>query len=162
MLSHFKGHAMGGFGGALKNMSIGVCSASGKTWVHSAGKTKDVATIWKNTAPQDDFIEAMAEADKSVIEYMKGNILYINVVNNLSVDCDCDSNPEAPCMADIGILASTDPVALDKACLDLIYNSKDPGRDHLIERIETRNGGHIIDYAEQIGVGSKEYELVEM
>lgn len=162
MLSHFKGHAMGGFGGALKNMSIGVCSASGKTWLHSAGKVKDPAVIWKNTAPQDDFLESMAEADKSVIEYMKGNILYINVVNNLSVDCDCDSNPEAPCMADIGILASTDPVALDKACLDLIYKSNDPGKEHMIERIETRNGAHTIDYAEQIGVGSKEYELIEM
>jgi len=162
MLSHFKGHAMGGFGGALKNMSIGVCSASGKTWLHSAGKVKDPAVIWKNTAPQDDFLESMAEADKSVIEYMKGNILYINVVNNLSVDCDCDSNPEEPCMADIGILASTDPVALDQACLDLIYKSTDPGRNHMIERIETRNGAHTIDYAEQIGVGSKEYELVEM
>ena len=162
MLSHFKGHAMGGFGGALKNMSIGVCSASGKTWLHSAGKVKDPAVIWKNTAPQDDFLESMAEADKSVIDYMKGNILYINVVNNLSVDCDCDSNPEEPCMKDIGILSSTDPVALDKACLDLIYKSTDPGRDHMIERIETRNGAHTVDYAEQIGVGSKEYELIEI
>lgn len=162
MLSHFKGHAMGGFGGALKNMSIGVCSASGKTWLHSAGKVKNPDVIWENIAPQDDFLESMAEADKSVIDYMKGNILYINVVNNLSIDCDCDSNPEEPCMKDIGILSSTDPVALDKACLDLIYKSTDPGKDHMIERIEIKNGAHTIDYAEQIGVGLKEYELVQI
>lgn len=158
MLSHFKGHAMGGFGGALKNMSIGIASSRGKAWIHSAGIS--FTDFW-NTK-QNKFLESMAEADKSVIDYMKDNILYINVMNNLSVDCDCDSNPEDPCMEDIGILSSTDPVALDKACLDLIYNSKDSGRKHMLERIESRNGPHIIDYASKLGIGSKEYELISI
>lgn len=158
MLSHFKGHAIGGFGGALKNMSIGIASSKGKAWIHSAGKS--FTDFWNTN--QDDFIESMAEADKSVVDYMKGNILYINVMNNLSIDCDCDSNPEDPCMQDIGVLASVDPVALDKACLDLIYNSNDPGKEHMIERIESKNGPHIIDYAEEIGLGSKQYELIYM
>ena len=162
MLSHFKGHAMGGFGGALKNMSIGIASSSGKAWIHSAGKTKDVNTLWDNIAPQNDFLESMAEADKSVVDYMKGNIVYINIMNNLSVDCDCDSNPEDPCMKDIGILASVDPVALDKACLDLIYNSDDSGRNHMVERIETRNGILTIKHAEEIGIGTTEYELIQI
>lgn len=162
MLSHFKGHAMGGFGGALKNMSIGIASSSGKAWIHSAGKLKDVDTLWNNIAPQNDFLESMAEADKAVVDYMKGNIVYINVMNNLSVDCDCDSNPEDPCMKDIGILASIDPVALDKACLDLIYNSDDSGRDHMVERIETRNGILTIKHAEEMEIGTTEYELIQI
>lgn len=162
MLSHFKGHAMGGYGGSLKNMSIGVASRNGKAWIHSAGFTKDPDILWSNLPEQNAFLESMAEADLSVIHYMKGNIVYINVVNNLSVDCDCSSHPEEPCMKDIGILASLDPVALDEACLDLIYQSNDSGRDHLVERIERQNGRYIIPYAEQIGVGCKEYELVSL
>lgn len=162
MLSHFKGHAMGGFGGALKNMSIGVGSSSGKTWIHTAGKTKVVGELWNNLPEQDHFLESMAEADESVISYMKGNIVYINVINNLSVDCDCDSNPEAPCMADIGITASLDPVACDKASLDFIYNSKDPGRDHFIERVESRHGIRTIEHAEEIGIGTTNYELINI
>lgn len=162
MLSHFKGQAMGGYGGALKNMSIGVASRNGKAWIHTAGVTKNPDELWNMLPQQNHFLEAMAEADKSVIDYMKGNILYINVVNNLSVDCDCNANPEAPCMQDIGILASIDPVALDAACLDLIYDSKDPGRNHFVERVERQNGRHIILYAESIGVGSREYELISI
>ena len=160
MLSHFKGHQMGGFGGALKNMSIGVGSARGKSWIHSAGVEGNREKLWDNLAQQDDFLESMAEADKAVVDYMNGKIVYINVMNNLSIDCDCNANPEAPCMADIGILSSIDPVALDQACLDLIYNSTDPGRDHFVERVEQQHGKHTVDYAVQIGVGSKEYELV--
>lgn len=162
MLSHFKGHAMGGFGGALKNMSIGVASASGKAWIHTAGKTKEVAELWSNVAPQDHFLESMAEADESVINYMKGNLVYINVINNLSVDCDCASNPEAPCMADIGITASLDPVAVDKASLDFIYNSNDAGREHMLERIETRHGIRTVEHAEELGIGTTEYELIHI
>lgn len=162
MLSHFKGHAMGGFGGALKNMSIGVSSAAGKAWIHTAGKTKNVDELWDNLPEQDYFLESMAEADSSVIDYMKGNIVYINVINNLSVDCDCNSNPEAPCMADIGITASLDPVACDKASLDFIYNSEDSGRDHFIERVETRHGIRTIEHAEELGIGTTEYELIEV
>ena len=137
-LAHFKGHPMGGFGGALKNQSIGIASASGKAYIHSAGKTRDVATIWDNVAPQDDFLESMAEAATAVADYMEQQnkpIVYINVINNLSVDCDCVAHPEAPCMADIGVAGSLDPVALDQACLDLIYQSNDPGRDHFVERV---------------------------
>lgn len=162
MLSHFKGHAMGGIGGALKNMSIGVASSRGKAWIHTAGKIDDVKLLWKNIASQDDFLESMAEADKSVVDYMKGNIVYINVINNLSVDCDCASDPEAPCMADIGIAGSLDPVALDKACLDMIYASSDEGRDHFIERVETRHGVHTIEHAEEMGLGCMEYEVQEV
>lgn len=162
MLSHFKGHAMGGYGGALKNMSIGVASSNGKAWIHTAGVTKNPTELWNMLPEQNHFLEAMAEADKSVINYMKGNILYINVVNNLSVDCDCSANPEAPCMQDIGILASVDPVALDAACLDLIYDSKDQGRNHFVERVERQNGHHIIPYAESIGLGSRKYELISI
>ena len=162
MLSHFKGHQMGGFGGALKNMSIGVASASGKAWIHTAGKTKQTNELWANVAKQDHFLEAMAEADKSVIDYMNGNIVYINVINNLSIDCDCNSNPEAPCMADIGIAASVDPVAVDKACLDLIYNSKDSGKERLIKRIEEMHGVHTIEHAEKLGIGSTNYEIIEI
>lgn len=162
MLSHFKGHAMGGFGGALKNMSIGVASSNGKAFIHTAGKTKNPKELWSNLPEQDDFLESMAEADKAVVDYMKDRIAYINVMNNLSVDCDCDSNPEDPCMADIGILASLDPVALDEACLDLVYQSKDPGRDHFVERVERQHGRHTVDYAAEIGVGTKEYKLISI
>lgn len=162
MLSHFKGHAMRGFGGALKNMSIGVSSSAGKAWIHSAGKTKVPEEMWANLPEQDYFLESMAEADSSVIDYMKGNIIYINVINNLSVDCDCDSNPEAPCMADIGIVGSLDPVAIDKASLDFIYNSDDSGRDHFIERVESRHGIRTIEHAEELGIGTTNYKIIEM
>ena len=161
-LAHFKGHAMGGFGGVLKNQSIGVASTNGKTYIHTAGKTRNPGELWDNLPEQDAFLESMAEAAKAVRDYMKGNILYIDVMNNLSVDCDCDSNPEDPCMKDIGILASVDPVAVDQACIDMIWNSTDPGRDHFIERVERQNGRHILPYAEEIGLGSREYELVEI
>jgi uncharacterized Fe-S center protein len=162
MLSHFKGHAMGGFGGALKNMSIGVGSSNGKAWIHSAGKTKNPAELWSNLPEQDYFLESMAEADESVVNYMKGNIVYINVMNNLSIDCDCDSNPEAPCMKDIGITASIDPVAVDKASLDLIYKSEDKGRNHFIERVESRHGIHTVEHAEELGIGTTKYELINI
>ena len=163
MLSHFKGHAMGGFGGALKNMSIGVASSEGKTWIHTAGKTRKPSELWDNLPEEQNFfLESMAEADKSVIDYMKGNILYINVMNNLSIDCDCDSNPEDPCMKDIGITASLDPVACDKASLDLVYNSNDSGRNHFIERVESRNGIRTIEHAEELGIGSQRYELINI
>jgi len=162
ILSHFKGHQLGGFGGALKNMSIGVASAAGKAWIHSAGKTNNIAQIWHNVAEQDHFLESMAEADESVITYMKGNLVYINVINNLSIDCDCNSNPEAPCMADIGITASIDPVAVDKASLDLIYNSEDTGKDRLIARIEQMHGIRMIEYAEELGIGTTDYELINI
>lgn len=162
MLSHFKGHQMGGFGGALKNMSIGVASSRGKTWIHTAGKTNNPSEIWTNTAKQDDFLESMAEADESVVSYMKENIVYINVINNLSIDCDCNSNPEAPCMVDIGITASIDPVACDKASLDLIYNSEDPGKDRLIKRIESKHGIRTIEHAEKLGIGTQEYQLISI
>ena len=158
VLSHFKGHQMGGFGGAIKNISIGIASSSGKAWIHTAGKTTQ--DVWKNIAPQDDFLESMAEAAKAVIDHCGDNILYINVANRLSVDCDCDSHPADPQMGDIGILASLDPVALDRACTDLVRSSNDPGKVHLIERIDSRHGMHTLEYAEQLGIGSQEYELV--
>jgi len=162
ILSHFKGHQMGGFGGALKNMSIGVASSRGKTWIHTAGKTNDPAEIWRNTAKQDDFLESMAEADESVVTYMDENIVYINVMNNLSRDCDCNSNPEAPCMADIGITASIDPVAVDKASVDLVYNSEDKGKERLIARIEKMHGIKIVEHAEELGIGTTNYELIDI
>ncbi len=162
MLSHFKGHQMGGFGGALKNMSIGVASSSGKTWIHTAGATKVPAELWDNIPNQDYFLESMAEADESVVDYMNGNIVYINVINNLSIDCDCNKNPEAPCMADIGITASIDPVAVDKASLDLVYNSEDKGKERLIARIEDRHGIRTVEHAEELGIGTTNYELIEI
>ena len=162
ILSHFKGHAMGGFGGAIKNMSIGIASSNGKAWIHSAGKTRVPAEAWKNLPEQDDFLESMAEAAKAVADHCGDRILYISVANNLSVDCDCDSSPADPQMGDIGILASLDPVALDKACTDLVRSSKDHGKIHLIERIDSRHGMHTLDYAEQLGIGSQKYELVEL
>lgn len=162
MLSHFKGHAMGGFGGALKNMSIGVSSSAGKAWIHTAGKTKLPNELWQNLPEQDHFLESMAEADSSVIDYMKGNIVYINVINNLSIDCDCDSNPEEPCMADIGIVASLDPVAIDKASLDFIYNSKDEGKQRLINRIEEKHGIRTVEHAVELGIGTTNYEIINI
>lgn len=162
ILSHFKGHAMGGFGGAVKNMSIGIASSNGKAYIHSAGKLTDPEQLWQNLPEQDDFLESMAEAAKAVADHCGDRILYINVANKLSVDCDCDSNPADPQMGDIGILASLDPIALDKACTDLVRASEDPGKVHLIERIDSRHGMHTLDYGEAIGLGSQQYELVEL
>ena len=160
ILSHFKGHAMGGFGGAIKNMSIGIASSGGKAWIHSAGKTK--GDPWGNLPPQDDFLESMAEAAKEVADHCGDKILYISVANNLSVDCDCDASPEDPKMGDIGILASLDPIALDKACTDLVRASEDHGKIHLIERIDSRHGMHTLEYGEKLGIGSQKYELVKL
>lgn len=155
VLSHFKGHPMGGYGGALKQLSIGVASSYGKKYIHGVGVPEN---FW--TSDHDSFLESMADAASSVIDYLKGNFVYINVMKNLSVDCDCCEVAEDPCMKDIGILVSTDPVAIDKACLDLVYASDDSGKDHLIERIESRNGIHTIDAAVELGLGSKDYELI--
>ena len=162
VLSHFKGHPMAGFGGAIKNISIGIASSAGKAWIHSAGKTKDQNKVWNDLPPQDDFLESMAEAAKAITDHCGDNILYISIANNLSVDCDCVATPEDPKMGDIGILASLDPVALDKACIDLVRASKDHGKIHLIERIDSRNGMHTLDYAEALGMGSQQYELVTL
>lgn len=162
VLSHFKGHQMGGFGGALKNMSIGIASSEGKAWIHTAGVTKDLKKLWSNVAPQDHFLESMAEADQSVIKYMKEKIVYINVLNNLSIDCDCNSNPTKPCMNDIGITASIDPVAIDKASLDLVYNSEDEGKKDLIKRIESLHGIRTVEHAKELGIGTTEYELINI
>lgn len=157
VLSHFKGHPMGGYGGALKQLSIGVASSYGKAYIHGAG---DPAAIW--TADHDSFLRSMADAAMSVVDFFMGNVLYVNVMKNMSVDCDCCDVAEDPCMADIGILASDDPVAIDKACLDLIYASNDPGRDHLLERIESRNGILTVRAAAELGLGSLDYELIEV
>jgi uncharacterized Fe-S center protein len=162
VISHFKGHPMGGFGGAIKQLSIGVASTAGKCYIHSAGKVVDQKILWQNTAPQDAFLEAMADAAKSVVDYFKGNIAYVNIMCNMSVDCDCCSVAEDPCMKDIGILASLDPVAIDQACIDLVNKSTDPGKDHFLERVNSRHGTHTIDSAEKIGLGSKEYNLIEI
>lgn len=162
VISHFKGHPMGGYGGALKQLSIGCASAEGKAWIHSAGITKDQKEVWSNTAKQDVFLEAMAESASSVVEYFKGNIAYINIMCNMSVDCDCCAVAEDPCMKDIGILASLDPIAIDQACIDLVKNSNDPGKDHLLERINSRNGTHTIEVANKLGFGTKEYELINI
>ena len=163
MLSHFKGHAMGGFGGALKNISIGIGSSNGKTWIHTAGKTKNPAELWDNLPEQDFFLESMADACDAVINYMgKENMVYISVANNLSVDCDCDSNPHAPEMADLGIFASTDPVALDQACYDAVVNAEDPGKAALIERMNSRHGIHTVEAANKLGLGNREYEIVNI
>ena len=157
VLSHFKGHPMGGYGGALKQISIGVASSYGKAYIHGAGNPKK---IW--TSDHDSFLEAMAEAAGSVVEYFHGNLVYVNVMKNMSVDCDCCSIAKNPCMADIGILASTDPVAIDQACVDLVYTSSDPGKEKLVERIESRNGIHTIEAAAALGYGTREYELIEI
>ncbi len=157
VLSHFKGHPMGGYGGAIKQLSIGVASSFGKAYIHGAGVPEN---IW--TADHDSFLESMADAAGSVIDFYKGNVVYINVMKNLSVDCDCCAKAEDPCMKDIGILASVDPIAIDQACIDLVYASKDIGRDHFIKRIETRNGIHTIEAAAELGYGSREYDLIEI
>lgn len=157
VLSHFKGHPMGGYGGALKQLSIGCASSYGKAYIHGAGVPED---IW--TANHDLFLESMADAASAVHNYFKDNIVYINVMKNMSVDCDCCAVAEDPCMKDIGILISTDPIAIDQACLDLVYASDDPGKEHLIERIESRNGVHTIEAAEALGYGSRDYELIEI
>ncbi len=162
VLSHFKGHAMGGYGGALKQLSIGVASSEGKSWIHSAGNSKDQYTIWDNLPEQDKFLESMADAASSVVKHFNGNIAFINVMCNLSVDCDCCSVAEDPCMKDIGILASLDPIAIDQACIDLVYNSKDPGRDHFVERVESRHGTHTIEAAADLGFGTREYEIINV
>ena len=162
VLSHFKGHPMGGYGGALKQLSIGCASSAGKSWIHSAGVVKEQEKLWDNIAEQNKFLESMADAASSVHNMFKGKIAYINVMCNMSVDCDCCAVAEDPCMKDIGILASLDPIAIDQACIDLVYNSKDPGRDHFIERVERQNGVHTIEAASELGFGTREYELTEL
>ena len=162
VLSHFKGHAMGGFGGALKQLSIGCASSEGKSWIHSAGTNKNQYTLWNNLPKQDKFLESMADAASSIVKYFSGNMAFINVMKNLSVDCDCDGNASAPCMQDIGILASLDPIAVDQACLDLVYNSEDEGKHDLIERIESRHGIHTVETAVELGFGTREYELINI
>lgn len=157
VLSHFKGHPMGGYGGAIKQLSIGVASSAGKAYIHGAGEPEK---IW--SADHDSFLRSMADAAASVVDYFEGKLVYINVMKNMSVDCDCCAVAEDPCMKDIGILASLDPIAIDQACLDLVYASDDPGRDHLIERIESRNGVLTIEAAAELGYGSREYELIEV
>ncbi len=163
MLSHFKGHAMGGFGGALKNMSIGVASKAGKSWIHSVGITADPDEMWGHIDDQDGFLESMAEADKAVVDFFgKENMAYINVMNNISIDCDCDSNPHDPEMADIGIFASLDPVALDQCCYDEIMNSNDSGKQSLVNRMEEKHAIHTVEEAANLGIGSREYEVINI
>ena len=162
VLSHFKGHAMGGYGGALKQLSIGCASSAGKTLIHTVGVTNDQTKLWDNLPEQDRFLEAMADAASSVVDYFKGNAIYINVMKNISIDCDCDGNAHEPCMKDIGILASLDPVAIDQACLDLVYNSTDQGKDELIKRIEALHGVHTVEMAYDLGLGNREYELIDL
>ena len=157
VLSHFKGHPMGGYGGALKQLSIGVASSYGKAYIHGAG---DPEKIW--TSDHDSFLESMADAAGSVVDYFQGNLVYINVMKNMSVDCDCCAVAEDPCIADIGVLASTDPIAIDQACIDLVYACTDPGKPHLLERIESRNGIHTIEAAAALGYGTRAYELIEV
>ena len=163
VLSHFKGHPMGGYGGALKQLSIGCASSAGKAYIHSAGKTDDQYIVWDNLPEQDLFLESMADAAKSVVDFFGGNMAFINVMKNLSVDCDCCEIAEDPCMKDIGILSSLDPVAIDQACIDLVYAAKDdPGQAHFLERVESMHGIHTIETAEKLGIGSREYELIEL
>ena len=157
VLSHFKGHPMGGYGGAIKQLSIGIASSFGKAYIHGAGEPEK---IW--TAEHNAFLESMADAAASVVEYFKGNIVYVNVMKNMSVDCDCCAVAEDPCIADIGILVSLDPIAIDQACIDLVYASTDPGKPHLLKRIESRNGVHTIEAAAELGYGTREYELIEV
>ncbi len=157
VLSHFKGHPMGGYGGAIKQLSIGVASSYGKAYIHGVGNTKN---FWKSD--HDSFLEAMADAAASVVDYFKGNIVYVNVMKNMSVDCDCCAVAEDPCIADIGVLVSTDPIAIDQACVDLVYACSDPGKPHLLERIESRNGVHTIEAAAKLGYGVREYQLIEV
>ena len=157
ILSHFKGHPMGGYGGALKQLSIGVASSYGKAYIHGAGVPEN---IW--TSDHDSFLESMADAAGSVVEYFKGNMIFVNVMKNMSVDCDCCAVAEDPCLNDIGILVSTDPIAVDQACIDLVYACDDPGKAHFLERIESRNGIHTIEAATALGYGTREYELIEV
>ena len=162
VLAHFKGHPMGGYGGALKQLSIGCASRAGKALIHSGGKTDDRYETWNQHASKMAFPEAMADAAASVVEHFKGKIAFINVMKNLSVDCDCCAVAEDPCMKDIGILASTDPVAIDQACMDLVIHSDDPGKEHFMERVNSRNGIHTIEAAEELGIGTREYELIQL
>ena len=163
VLSHFKGHVCGGFGGALKQLSIGCASSEGKAWIHSGGFTLDQQETWNHMAQQDRFLEAMADAAWTVVNHFNGNMAFINVMKNLSVDCDCESGAEKPCMQDIGVLASLDPVAIDQACIDLVCAAKDdPGQAHFLERVESRHGVHTIEAAAALGIGSREYELIEV
>lgn len=162
VISHFKGHPMGGYGGALKQLSIGCASSEGKTWIHSAGREKDQTKLWDDLPEQDKFLESMADSASSVVEYFKNKIAFINIMCNMSVDCDCCAVAEDPCMKDIGILASLDPIAIDQACIDLVKNSNDEGKEHLLERINSRNGTHTIDAAAELGFGTKEYELINI
>lgn len=162
VLSHFKGHPMGGYGGALKQLSIGCASSVGKSWIHSAGKEKDQTKLWSNLPEQDLFLESMADAAYSVVDYFKENMAFINIMCNMSVDCDCCSVAEDPCMKDIGILASLDPIAIDQACIDLVKKSNDPGKEHFLERVNSRHGTHTIDSAVDLGFGTKEYELINV
>ena len=160
VLSHFKGHAMGGYGGALKQLSIGCASSKGKTLIHTAGVTDNQYELFNNLPEQDKFLEAMADAASSVVNYFNGNIVYINIMKNISIDCDCDGNASLPCMNDIGILASIDPVAVDQACLDLVYTSNDLGKEKLIKRIESLHGIHTIEAASELEIGSRDYDLI--
>ena len=160
ILSHFKGYPMGGYGGALKQLSIGCASTKGKCVIHSAGKVYDQNILWDNIPEQDLFLESMADAAYSVVNYFKGNIVFINVMANMSVDCDCCSDVEDPCLEDKGILISLDPVAIDKACIDIVKNSDDPGKEYFLERVTSRNGEHTIKAAELLGLGSTDYELI--
>lgn len=162
VLIHFKGHPMGGYGGALKQLSIGCASSAGKAYIHSGGKVTDQHILWENCAEQDTFLEAMADAASTVAKHFAGKIAYVAVMKNLSVDCDCCAVAEDPCMNDVGILSSLDPVALDRACIDLVINSNDPGRDHFMERVNSRHGTHTIDTAETLGIGTQAYELVKV
>lgn len=162
ILSHFKGHPMGGYGGALKQLSIGCASSEGKAWIHSAGRSKNQYEIWDNLPEQDKFLESMADAASSIHNLFKDKIVYINIMCNLSVDCDCCAVAEDPCMKDIGILASTDPIAIDQACIDLVYNSNDPGKEHFIERVESRHGVHTIEAAADLSFATREYELINV
>lgn len=162
VLSHFKGHPMGGFGGALKQLSIGCASTAGKCWIHSTGQSASMADAWDKEINHDEFIEAMADAAEAVDTLFKDKVVYINALVNLSVDCDCCHVAEDPCMQNIGVMISTDPVAIDQACIDMVFNSDDPGRDHLVERIESRHGRIILEAAEKLGVGSRDYELINI
>ncbi len=162
VLSHFKGHPMGGFGGALKQLSIGCASSDGKAYIHSGGKQATQDGLWENICAQDEFLEAMADAASAVVEYFKDNIVFVNVMKNMSVDCDCCEVAEDPCLADMGILVSLDPVAIDQACIDKVYACDDPGKAHFIERVESRHGIHTVEAAAELGFGSREYELVEV
>lgn len=162
VLSHFKGHPMGGFGGALKQLSIGFASSEGKSLIHSAGTNTDQYTLWDNLPAQDAFLESMAEAASAVVKYFNGNMVFVNIMANMSVDCDCCSVAEDPCMKDMGMLISLDPIAIDQACIDIVLKSNDPGKEHFMERVNSRNGIHTIERANELNFGSREYELIEI